>query len=544
MTTDVISPDIVVTGNTVAAGIAAIQARRKIHVAEGRLMRVLWLPGTKLAAYPYGTNINVWDTGYHSGEFLGGGRYELRKEVSSRAFGISGTFARANSWLSAKAMRDMTNRAGVWVYNKGQLTTPAINGGTKALEGMTLSDGQVVACTGSWIDGDIDGLLASLHPDIAANLKKQRAAADADNMLGGVRPNIDQFTAFYHDDGTNYTLAEVEAVIGVIPNPGGLVFGQADTGDTYQAMTLRLSCTDDRSNRAAWPEPAGGVDLALIEFLRRTNDIENPSWLPFGVSGNIPYCKVDVNGDYSHPWHLEWPSATPARRAELYGYLRDRMMGWFYWLTQNGPTHVKVFLSLWRPCNDEYTGTDHFPPEPYRRSSPSIAGYETVTQAIIQAGVPMARPAGITPYSIDEHIRRYLSYTHPVSGLNGVITDGIHGTPYVNSNGLKSDSRWTTPTPIGAYTMITADCPNYIGLYSHSATTVAQAATRIDDFVNQLGFYAGTWAPKALNDGVSLYGTNFTQLKAEVEADGGILEYHGTSPPFVPTPDPPDEEEP
>lgn len=148
----------------------------------------------------------------------------------------------------------------------------------------------------------------------------------------------------------------------------------------------------------------------------------------------MPNGKFELNSDHPHPdtgvpsesldlaeecW--EWPTASPARRRQIYERYRSHNVG-LVWLLQNDPEvpeKLRADARQWGWCRDEWPDNGHVPRQVYVRQGRRIEGDYMLTQLDAdldpQLGRTQLQPAsiGVIEWAFDPHGCHRFDPAHP-----------------------------------------------------------------------------------------------------------------------------------
>lgn len=208
--------------------------------------------------------------------------------------------------------------------------------------------------------------------------------------------------------------------------------GEAD--NATEAYCFRFHVTNVAANRAPIEKPGNfnrdDYRLALEDIragkITRFRDIIQLIPMPNG--------KFELNSDHPHPdtgipresldlaeecW--EWPTASPARRRQLYERCLSHNVG-LIWLLQNDaevPETLRADARQWGWCRDEWPDNGHLPRQIYVRQGRRIEGDYTLTQRDAdrdpQLGRTRVQPAsiGVVEWPFDPHACHRYDPAHP-----------------------------------------------------------------------------------------------------------------------------------
>jgi hypothetical protein len=173
------------------------------------------------------------------------------------------------------------------------------------------------------------------------------------------------------------------------------VFPESDgTADrAVQAYCVRLVLTDRPDNRVPVPRPAaydrerylGLLDRSPEAHFRRYPLSSHLLHAPIDglrLAPNLPHGKMDWLGANFVGGNHDYPTASRARRRELFRAHVGHALGLLYFLQHDPavPATVRAHVGTWGLARDEYRGSDHLPPAMYVRESRRLAGRHVFTE--------------------------------------------------------------------------------------------------------------------------------------------------------------------
>lgn len=287
-------------------------------------------------------------------------------------------------------------------------------------------------------------------------------------------------------------------------HPSKEVFpGSTGEGDgRLQAYNFRLCLTTDPTNRAPVSRPhtyhreeyatlAGDIAADRVHSIR---DVLNMLPIPNGKTdcNNHHYCMCSTdlpegNGAY--------PDGDPPARAQVVHRHRAYIQGllWFLQHDEALPEAFRADALQWGYAADEFTATDHFPPQIYVREARRIWGEYTFTENDARLAPGLGRApihqdsVAVGDYAIDSHATRKREPLGRDRALEGFLGLG-----------------WLTEKyqiPYGV--MVPREIDGLLVPVAVSATHMGFGTIRMEPFWMQLGFAAGTAADLSLRWTVS-----------------------------------------
>ena len=412
-----VDADLLVYGST-PAGIAAA-----VSAARGGCRVILACPknhpGGMLASGLCGLDSHRTDT--HSGFVV---EFTQRVHAVYRQRALSG----APSWKqfqSGKGGHEPSVAEGVFTaliqgespqlsyWKQHQLTSATTANGRITSATLTPADGppKTVRAT-TFIDATYEGDL-SAAAGVPYRVGRE-AAAEYNESFAGVR------YMNFHTDGS------------LVPTP--------DSGDAspyIQAYCARCILSADPGNLVPFTKP-DTYELHLPDLWPMLEDFAKGRMGGRGLGTPLPARKYEINGAIDE-WtgldcpgvNLDWPEASPARRAVLEKFHLDHAASYF-WFLQNEPQVPDSIRAVWSNVGlpaDEFTDSGHLPWQIYVRQGRRIEGRAKVTQANFMPNPSTGRsprvehPIAVGEYTFDIHACRDRRFT--VSGL----MDGVFWYP-------------------------------------------------------------------------------------------------------------------
>jgi hypothetical protein len=149
---------------------------------------------------------------------------------------------------------------------------------------------------------------------------------------------------------------------------------------------------------------------------------------------------------------------------------------------------TRYAIGRWGMCADEYTATDHFPPQLYIRISNRLRGEVLLTQNNL--ALPQAKPDSVAvgKWSFDQHTesRRAVLDTSVTPSRWVALNEGYMRQPF-------SPGDWYD-LPFSVMLPQRAEAANLLVSVAISATSVAYSSTRIEQMFVDAGAAAGVGA--------------------------------------------------
>lgn len=242
----------------------------------------------------------------------------------------------------------------------------------------------------------------------------------------------------------------------------------------------------------------------------------------------MPNGKFELNSDHPHPdtgvpsesldlaeENWEWPTATPARRQEIYQRYRTHNIG-LLWLLQHDPevpAALREEARQWGWCRDEWPEHGHVPRQVYVRQARRIEGTYVLTQRDADVDPPRQRTrvqptsVGVVEWPFDPHGCHAYDPAHP--GVREGYCFLAH-PPFQIPYGV------LVPRTIdGLLVPVACSC-------SH----VAYNALRMEPVFMALGEAAGTAAHVAIRRHVAVRAIPAAELQRLLVERGGVITFY------------------
>ncbi len=306
--------------------------------------------------------------------------------------------------------------------------------------------------------------------------------------------------------------------------------GRDGEGDhRVQSYCFRLCMTDVKDNQVPFPKPEG-YDSARYELLLRylisddrfpwvTDDrfrgIENPvlGWDPRIIL--MPNRKTDANTkgpiSFNHTGaNYDYPDGNYSTRQRIVDDHKAWQQGLFWFMANDArvPAEFSDPVQEWGLAADEFTDTDHWPPQLYIREARRMVSDEVVTEHHCLGNETAQAPVGLGSYAMDSHIvSRYVTDEGYVSN-EGHVGRGV-----------------PNPYPIGYGSIVprSSECTNLLVPVCVSATHVAFGSIRMEPVFMVLGQSAGAAAALAADTGINVQDVPYSSFQSRMQQDGQVL---------------------
>ncbi|MCA2969694.1 MAG: FAD-dependent oxidoreductase, partial [Acidobacteriaceae bacterium] len=304
---------------------------------------------------------------------------------------------------------------------------------------------------------------------------------------------------------------------------GRILDGSTGAGDgKIQCYNFRVVMTEDPANAAPLAMPPDYRPERYERILEevRAGRIQHPmAEAKTGVLRlqRLPNGKADMNDVNTSPvgfglpgQNWDYPTATAARRAEIFEQHRRYALGLLYFLRSDPrlPEGFRAEARRWNLPKDEFAESGHFPPALYVREARRFPGAYVFTEHDVMAD-PVTQRSRLQPESVA--VGDYVINSHGVDEARApypAIREGyvVFGTvPYQIPYGVL--------TPRGAKNLLVPG--------AMSASHVGFGALRLEPIWTALGQAAGVAAELLLADGA----VSVRKLQAELHRRGAMTFY-------------------
>lgn len=333
--------------------------------------------------------------------------------------------------------------------------------------------------------------------------------------LAGVRPNTPkhQFVD-YVDPYLVKGISSSGLLHGISPEPLGKG-GDADR--SIQAYTYRL-CVTKAPDRVPIAKPID-YDPADYELLARhvaslrasgkkvrLRDLVQLDALPngkFDLNNRGPFSTDLIGGSF------EYPEASPAQRSVIAKRHENHIRGLFTYLCNERrlPETLRREAKAFGLARDEFTDTDHWPPQLYVREARRMVGALVITQRDLEHSAPDTTSIGMASYMIDSHNCRRV----------------VDSRRVLNEGDLQVQTAGPFPIPYQAITPKSSECRNLLVPVCLSASHVAFSSIRMEPVFMALGHSAGVAAAIAVRERQSVQEVSVHTLQDILAKQGQIL---------------------
>lgn len=309
--------------------------------------------------------------------------------------------------------------------------------------------------------------------------------------------------------------------------------GKADT--QVQGYNFRLCMTQDPKNRVPVPVPANydRDDYAALVPLVAADKFHSAFGYPgspFVLKAHLPALpngKRDINDVSKGLVRLslpgrnhDYPEGDSATRRRIEQEHLDWQLGLIHFV-QTDPALPEAFRTeagTWGLCRDEFTDTDHIPPQIYVREARRMVGLHVYTEADTEYAPNDAR-----------------SRLHPDSIAVGEYSHNCHGTrhegPKIGGRHTGEFYKGVAPYQIPYGVIVPKKMRNLLVTTACSASHVGFCAIRLEPIWMSLGGAAGHAATMALAANVPVQRVDVRALQKRIWSHGGATIHVSDVPP-------------
>jgi hypothetical protein len=300
---------------------------------------------------------------------------------------------------------------------------------------------------------------------------------------------------------------------GVLPYIDVTGPGEAGAGDhRVQAYCFRMCLTDHPENRIPFARPGDYNELNYELLLR--NYEAGFNHIPW-INSKMPNRKTDSNNrtGFSTDFigqNYRYPEASYEEREEIIERHRSYQQG-LWWTLANHPRipeNIRVEVSRWGTCKDEFEREDGWQQQLYIREARRMISDFVMTQKHCEGIEVVEDAVGLAAYGMDSHnVQRYIT------------SEG-----YVRNEG-NVEAHVKGPYPVSYRSIIpkATECDNLLVPVCLSATHIAFGSIRMEPVFMVLGQSAATAACLAIDGGIPLHELDYEKLKEQLIQDKQIL---------------------
>lgn len=309
-------------------------------------------------------------------------------------------------------------------------------------------------------------------------------------------------------------------------------------GDSQlQAYNCRFCATDDPTNRVPFQAPKGyrREDFLDVLPILETGKIETVFGYPSRciVKAHLPALpnrKYDINDvsrglvRLSMPGsNLRWPEGDAAERQAIFDEHLRYNVGLLYFLSTDEavPAKFREPAAEWGWCRDEFTETDHLPPQLYVREARRMIGRHVYVQQDSEHAPGDARAKLFTDAIAMGDYGNNCHGTHH----EGPLIGGSHSGEFYNP---------VPPYQIPYGVLLAKEVENLLVPVAVSSSHVGFCALRLEPIWMSLGQAAGHAAAMASAQGLNVTAVSIRELQAQLHQDQSATIYTSDVPPAHP----------
>jgi hypothetical protein len=299
---------------------------------------------------------------------------------------------------------------------------------------------------------------------------------------------------------------------GLLPNVSEMNPGRQGEGDDLiQAYNFRLCLTKEPGNRVSFPKPAN-YDPEKYELLRRY--IGAGIFDIFKLAVEIPGKKVDHNnwGGFNTDFigaNYGWPDGDYRRRERIYQEHVNYVKGLF-WFCANDPRLpplVREIAGSWGFAADEFTDSEHFPPQLYIREARRMMSEYVMTEHDALGRFSPDDSVGMASYKMDSHNCKRI----------------VKGGRALNEGNLEVAPLDPFPIPYRSIRPRRSECTNLLVTCCPSASHICFGSIRMEPVFMILGQSAGVAAVLSLDKNGIVQDISYSTLEQKLRSEGQIL---------------------
>lgn len=306
--------------------------------------------------------------------------------------------------------------------------------------------------------------------------------------------------------------------------------GEAD-GAT-EAYCFRFHVTNVTANRVPIEKPSNFRREDYSTMLGEIRSGKATRFRDFIQLIPMPGGKFELNSDHPHPdtgvpsesldlaeENWDWPTATPARRQEIYDRYLAHNVGliWFLQHDPEVPAAIREDAKQWGWCRDEWPDHIHIPRQIYVRQGRRVEGDAMLTERDAEIDPELRRTrlqptsVGIVEWAFDPHGCHRYDPAHP----------GVReGYFFIDHEPFQIPFGVLVPRTIdGLLVPVACSC-------SH----VAYNALRMEPVFMALGEASGLAAHLAVRSGVAVRRVQVAELQRLLVEAGGVITFYDDLP--------------
>jgi hypothetical protein len=345
---------------------------------------------------------------------------------------------------------------------------------------------------------------------------------EANATYGETLNGVQTHNAVYHQfmPGVDPFVTPGDARSGLLPGLHAGPPGEEGSGDArVQAYCFRMCLTDVPENRVPFDKPDGYDPLRYELLLRNLEAGEKViPWSPT----MMPNRKTDTNNNRGFSTdnigeNYDWAEADYAARDRIFREHLLYQQGLMWTLANHPrvPESMRREVSRWGNCRDEFPENAGWSHQLYVREARRMVAEYVMTEHDCQGRRVAEDPVGLGAYGMDSHnVQRYVDAQGHARNEGDVQVGGF--APYGISY------RAIVPKE--------DQCANILVPVCLSASHIAYGSIRMEPVFMVLGQSAATAACLALEAHAPVQRVDYAALRAQLIADGQVVEWTGPQP--------------
>ncbi len=346
------------------------------------------------------------------------------------------------------------------------------------------------------------------------------------NEFGLTLSGTDSHNSVHHNfiDGVDPYIVKGDPSSGLLPfiTEGPGIDGQGDKG--IQAYCFRMTLTDHPENRIPFKKPEDYKELEYELLFRNYEAAEGPidemysygdPLLPW-INSDMPNRKTDTNNQkgFSSDFigqNWDYPEASYENREEILERHRLYQQGLMWTLAYHPriPEKVRVQVSQWGTCKDEYEREDGWQQQLYIREARRMLSSYVMTQKNCEGIEVVKDPIGMAAYGMDSHhIKRY-----------------VNSRGYVSNEG-NVEAHVKSPFPISYRSIVPKkeECSNLLVPVCLSATHIAFGSIRMEPVFMVLGQSSALIASLAIEEEKAVQEIEYNRIRQMLIKQAQVIE--------------------
>ncbi len=488
--------DVIIYGSTpagIAAAIHLAEKGRKVIIAEFSDYHIGGMTSSGLGATDFGAE-----------KAVGGISREFYKKIG-HYYGVSEQ-TRFEPKVAKKIFQTWLKSYSIAVFFSQQLASVQVE--DRKIKSLTMLD-ETIYSAEIFIDASYEGDLLA-KAGVSYNIGRE------DNSRYHEIYNGIQFGSPHHkfEEWIDPYVVEGNPNSGLlcgIENQSVEELGFNGKGDKrIQAYNFRICLTDFKENKIDFFCPDGydpNHYLLLLRYLKKGH------WDALKLNTLLPNGKSDLNnhGAFSTDFIGEnyvWPESDYFTREKIYQAHYTYDLGLLFFLTNDPrvPDFIQKEVSKWGLPKDEFTESNHWPPQLYIREARRMISDYVMTDRNCLGIEKVADSVGLASYHMDSH------------NCRRVIIDGR----VVNEGDVEIPAK---PFPISYRSLVPKkkEITNLIVPVCLSSSHIAYGSIRMEPVFMILGQSAGIIADLAMAKKIAVQDISYEELEKELVNAGQII---------------------